>query len=50
MKRVFLTAGAICAALQLAAAEIPVCTYDKLSNEGTFLKVEPKRPLSQFSV
>ncbi len=46
MKRVFLTAGAICAALQLAVAEIPVCTYDKLSNEGTFLKVEPKRPLS----
>lgn len=50
MKNTLLTAGAICAALHLAgapAADIPVCTYDKLSNEGLLLKVEPKRPLSE---
>ena len=46
MKRVFLTTAAISAALQLSGVEIPVCTYDKLSNEEAPLKVEPKRPLS----
>ena len=49
MKRFWISAGVFCAALQLAAApggEIPVCTYDKLSNDGELAKVQPKRPLS----
>ena len=49
MKKALMIAGVACSICGLAgapAAEIPVCTYDKLSDDGSWAKVEPQRPLS----
>ena len=47
-KNLFLTAGTFLTAALLQGApsgEIPVCTYDKLSNDGITSKLEVLRPL-----